>query len=324
MDRIACMEAFVRVIDEGSFSRAAGRLSISPPMVTKCVGALEARLGTRLINRSTRRLSLTEAGRVYVEHCRQVLADLADADAAVGDFSRVPRGTLRVTIPQDFSERYLNKVLLSFTERFPQISLETDASARMVDVIEEGFDAAIRITPNPSGNLASRKLATTRYVVCAAPSYLKSHGIPRLPGDLERHNCLQYVRNSVGDQWFFRQGEQITSVRLRGNLRTNDVNLLKRATLQGNGVHMAASFVVSEELADGRLLALLPGFDTHALGIYAMFPERRFLAAKVRAFVDYLVAHFGSDPERDPWLPVGMKYAVDAKSIRTKPIKSKR
>ncbi|HKE96167.1 MAG TPA: LysR family transcriptional regulator [Povalibacter sp.] len=302
MDKFTCMQALVRVVESGSFAEAARRMGVSAPMVTKYIGHLEQSLGSRLLNRSTHSLSLTDSGHAYYQRCVQLLEDLEEAEAIAAAQSTTPRGFLRMSVSSDFGVNHLGPVLLEYSGKYPEVHIEVSVSNQLVDLIEEGFDLAVRITNQLRTNLVARKFATSNLIACAAPAYLQRHGTPQIPENLVHHNCLAFSDPSLaGEQWRFTRDGRTSVVKAAGSLRASSNELLKLAALQGQGVVLQPSFNVSDELRSGQLVSLLNGYDAGALGIYIVYPHRKHQAAKVRSFIDTLTARWGGNADQDPF-----------------------
>jgi DNA-binding transcriptional LysR family regulator len=294
------MRSFVQVVDCGSFALAAERLGISRAMVSKNVMALEAHLSAQLLHRTTRRIGLTEAGEQFQARCRQILADLAEAEASVATLSDEPRGLLRVNCALSFGLRHLAPVMGEYLRRYPGVAVEIDYGDRVVDLVEEGYDLAIRIGASLQPALVVRRLSTARMVVCASPAYLKRHGTPRVPADLAAHACLCYSYWSSGDDWVFesRDGERAT-IRVAGPLRGNNGDSLLAAALADCGILLEPTFIVGDALRSGQLRTMLEDWTSAPLGVFAVYPSRRHLSAKVRTFVDFVAQRCGG--ERPYW-----------------------
>ncbi|WP_338331981.1 LysR substrate-binding domain-containing protein [Acetobacter sp. LMG 32666] len=299
-DRFTSMQVFVKVEQLGSFSAAARALALSPTMVTKHVTTLEDRLGVTLFRRSTRHLSLTEAGRLFLEGSQRILADMEEMEFAVSEQRREPRGHLRLNAPVSFAIRYVAPYLPEFSRLYPHVSVELGLNDRTVDLIDEGWDLTLRIRKMPSSTLRSRKLASIRMVVCAAPAYLARAGTPTKVEELAQHQCLGYTLSGVNsaNRWSFgEKGEKTISV--SGPLSANNGDVLREAALAGGGIVYQPVFVVSEELRTGRLRALpldlppIAGPDLHA--VYAPGIN---LPLKTRAMIDYLSQCYAPTP---PW-----------------------
>ncbi len=294
MDTFAAMRVFVAVVERSGFSAAASALDLSTASVTRQVAALEKRLGTRLLNRTTRRVGLTSAGAAYYQRAVQLLAELDDIEAAVGAQALVPSGLLRINAPVSFGIARLGPLLAGYRVRYPQVKLDLSLSDRLVDMVEEGFDVAIRITRQPAPNLIARKLADARLLLCAAPDYLARAGTPAAPADLARHACLAYSYWSGGDEWTLQGPAGEATVRIDGGLRANNGDVLREAALAGMGIVLQPDFVVGADLAASRLRQVLPDWQVPPVGIHAVYASRSHLAPKVRSFIDFLVEAFAA------------------------------
>ncbi|KFG67087.1 LysR family transcriptional regulator [Microvirga sp. BSC39] len=300
LDRVTSMQVFVRVAALGSFSAAARALDLSQTMVTKHVAALEDRLGVKLLHRSTRKLVLTEGGRDYLTACERILAEIEEAEASASLDRIEPRGTLRLNVPLTFGFRHIAPALPEFNRLHPDVSFDLGLADRFVDLIEEGWDLAIRIGRLKDSSLVARRLADCRIVVCAAPSYLKKHGAPQSLDDLSRHNCLGYTLPSAveANRWTFgRDGEIVVPV--QGNLRANNGDALLAAAIAGQGLIYQPTFIVGDSLRNGSLVPVLGGYPIHPPGIHAVLPSGRQAPAKVRVFIEFLARRFAPEPEWD-------------------------
>ena len=302
MDTLNCMQAFIKVVETGSLAEAGRRVGVSAPMMSRYVNYLERRVGARLINRSTTALSLTEAGSAYYERCVAAVAAVADAEGSATAHASVPQGTLRISVSPDFGASYFAPVMTDFLRRHSMIGIDVSFTNRMVDLVEEGIDLAIRISAAIDPKLIARRLATTSLVACASPEYLQARGTPRTPAELESHNCLVFGDSTYFRDWTFEKAGQRTIVHPRGNLRCGDTNVLRLAAVQGLGVLMLASFILAEDLHAGRLVPILTDYTIGQFGVFTVYANRRFLPPKVRLFVDALASRFGPDPQRDPFL----------------------
>ena len=300
LDRVTGMQVFVRVATLGSFSAAARALHLSQTMVTKHVAALEDRLGVKLLHRSTRRLVLTEAGRSYLAACERILAEIEEAEASASLDRIEPRGTLRLNVPLTFGLRQIVPALTAFSRLHPAVAVDLGLADRYVDLIEEGWDLAVRIGRLKDSGLVARRLAPCRTIVCAAPSYLEARGAPRSLEDLSAHNCLGYTLPSAigAGRWAFGAGGDVV-VPVEGNLRANNGDALLAAALAGQGLIYQPTFIVGDSLRDGSLLRVLSGYPTLELGVHAVLPSGRQAPAKVRAFVEFLARRFAPHPEWD-------------------------
>jgi DNA-binding transcriptional LysR family regulator len=299
LDRLTGMEVFVRVAGAGSLSGAARTMGMSQTMVTKHLAALEARLGTRLFHRTTRRLTITDAGRRYMESTERLLADIETADAAVAADRVEPRGLLRLNVPLVFGIRQIAPRLATFAARHPQVSIELGLNDRLVDLAEEGWDLAIRIGSLRDSSLVARRLAPCRMLICAAPTYLAAHDTPRTTADLANHNCLGYTLAQAGAARWRMGGTAAIDVAVSGNLRANNGDALLAAALAGQGLIYQPSFIVGDDLRAGRLVSVsLEVTPSDQLAVYAVYLPDRTPSAKVRAFIDFIADAFAPEP---PW-----------------------
>src|SRR5262245_57372387 len=302
MDRLLSMAVFKRAVEAGSFAAAARQFGISPEMAGNHVRALETHLGVRLLNRSTRRLNLTEAGGVYYQRCTQILADVQDAETEVGALHASPRGLLRVAAPVTFGVLHLAPAFSDYMKRYPAVRLEAAVSDRLVNLIEEGFDVAIRVGELQDSNLISRRLASSHLVVCAAPAYLQRAGHPELPSDLSQHACLVYTEAMPRGGWRFQASDGRTeTVDVSGPLTSTNPAFVHRMALAGHGIVRCPSFAFGRDISEGRLVPLLTNWHPPELSIYALYAHRSLLSAKVRTFVDFLAERFGPEPEWEKW-----------------------
>jgi DNA-binding transcriptional LysR family regulator len=293
VDRWLAMEAFVRVVEAGSFVAAAERLGLSTSSLSRLVAELEQHLGARLLNRTTRRLSLTESGQSYYERCVSLLADLAEAEALAGQSAVQPRGTIRLTCSHSMAEQSVAPAIAAFVAHHPQVKFELVVSDRMVDLVEEGFDLAIRVGAVGSERMVARRLGAMRLVLCAAPSYLERRGVPAHPDELARHDALTYAYASAPRLWRFTdRAGQAYEVRVAGSLHANSGDALCAAAVAGLGIVNEPDFLLAEALERGRLLPLLPGYDGGGSHIWAVYPSRRHLSMKVRLFVEHIAQAF--------------------------------
>lgn len=298
MDRFESMRIFAKVVEASSFTAAAATLGISTSMVSQHVKQLETRLGGQLLNRTTRRMSLTEVGRAYYERCKRLLSDLEEAEAAVGRMQVAPQGDLRVNATPVFGALHLAPAIADFTARYPSISIELMLSDRIVDLVDEGFDIAVRTEPLPDSSLVARQIASCRIVICGAPAYFKKHGVPRTPDDLASHNFLVFTGTSYMRAWRLGSSKAETlEVPLRGNLRSNNAAVLLLGALTGQGLVGMPTYLVSDALQSGQLRTVLDEYAPPPLSIRAVYPHSRHLSAKVRAFVDFLAARFGRETQ---------------------------
>ena len=292
MDRFLEMRTFVQVVDTGSFVGAAEPLDMSKAAVSRYVADLEARLGVRLLHRTTRRLSLTEDGEVFYLRCKELLGGLDAAEAEVTARSGDAVGQLRVNAPVSFGILYLAPVWAAFKARHPQVSFDVTLSDRVVDIVEEGFDLAIRITQLQNSSLISRRLASTRMVLCASPTYLARQGTPVHPSELVQHHILAYSYWSSRDEWAFDGPDGVVVVKTTPCLRSNNGDTCRAVALAHEGIILQPSFMVGADLAAGTLVELCPGYRALEMGIHAVYSSRKHVAPKVRLLIDFLVEHF--------------------------------
>lgn len=297
MEEFAGLAVFAQVVEARSFSAAARSLGMSKSAVSKRVARLEDRLGARLLNRTTRRLSLTEVGAAFYERCARIVSELEEAELAVTHLSSEPRGTLKLNAPVTFGQLQIAPAVPELLARHPELRIDMLLSDRVVDLVEEGFDVAIRIGTLPDSTLVARRLAPDRRVVCATPGYLERYGRPHTPADLEAHNCLGYSFLGAQSEWRFRGPRGERAQRVRGNFQANNGEVLRAALLQGLGLALMPTFIVGRDLAAGRLEAVLEEHELAPGGVYAVYPHGRHLSPKVRAFVDFLADRF----TRAPW-----------------------
>jgi DNA-binding transcriptional LysR family regulator len=297
MDRLAGIEAFVRVVESGSFVRAADRMALSTSALSQRVADLEAHLGVRLLNRTTRRLSLTESGQAFFERSIALLADLEEAELLASSSAASPRGTLKLTCAHAIGVQRLAPAIARFHLKHPELRFDVVTSDRFVDLVEEGFDLAIRIGQVGSDQLVARKLGTMHLVMCAAPSYLKRRGTPRSAADLAQHDLLTYAYSRTPRVWALRDAAGATiDVKAGGSLHANSGEMLVAAAVAGLGIVLETDFHVAGALADGRLVRVLPQYEGGSGDIWAVYPSRRHLSAKVRLFVEHVAAEFAGAP----------------------------
>jgi DNA-binding transcriptional LysR family regulator len=298
-DALQEMVVFTRVVSAGSLSAAARELGLSPALISRKLAGLEARLGVRLINRTTRSLRLTDEGASYNESCSRVLAEIDEAEAAISAGRAEPRGTLRVALPASFGHQHIAPLIPEFAARYPEVRIALSLSDRSVSLIDEGFDLAVRIAELEDSSLAARRLAPNRRVVCASPAYLARHGKPRTPQDLLRHNCI--TTNDFNGTWEYKDAENRPgTVRVTGRYACDNWEVLREWALAGLGIALKSTWDIHRHLADGSLVEVCTEYTFDSdVAIYAVYPHRRFLPAKTRAFIEFLAASFGPDPYWD-------------------------
>ena len=301
-DSLNEMTIFSRVVASGSLSAAAREVGLSPAMVSRRLAALEARLGVRLVNRTTRSLSLTDEGAAYYEACSRILAEIDEANTVIAAGRAEPQGVLKVAMPASFGHKHIAPLVPLFGARYPKVQLALSLSDRRVNLVEEGFDVAIRIAELEDSSLAARKLAPNRRVVCASPEYLRRHGTPRTPQDLAGHNCLVASwEQGFAMTWEYKGPDgKAGAVRVAGRYACDNWEVLREWALAGLGVALKSTWDVRAHLEDGSLVPLCPGYAFGTdVAIYAVYPHRRYLPAKTRAFIDFLADSFGPEPYWD-------------------------
>ncbi|HSY28200.1 MAG TPA: LysR family transcriptional regulator [Burkholderiaceae bacterium] len=303
MDRLQSMRVFAKVVEQGSFARAATLLDLSNAVVTRHVADLEAHLGSRLLNRTTRKLSLTETGIAYLERVRQILQDIDDADAIASSQAKNPSGTLRMYSHLGFGQLQLAKLLPHYAQKFPNVTLDVTLSDRTVDLVEDGFDVGMFIGLQKFDvSMISRQIGTTEVLLCASPDYLQRHGAPVVPEDVSSHACLNFSFEQLRHRWPI-EGPDGTTVHIpvTSKMISNNGELLRQCAMAGMGIVIRPSFSLSDDLISGRLVRLLPDYHLGQMSVMMVYPSRRLLSATVRSFVDFISSQF-PHPERDPWL----------------------
>ncbi len=292
MDRFLEMQTFNAVVDAGSFVKAADALDLSKAAVSRYVVDMETRLGVRLLHRTTRKLSLTEEGQVFYARSKELLAELQEAEDEVTARSDAASGLLRINAPFTFGILHLAPLWGEFKALHPKVSLDVTLADRLVDLVEEGYDVAIRIAKLENSSLVSKRLATTRIVLCASPQYLAQHGTPQHPSELANHAIISYSYLATKDEWRFTGPQGPVSVKTNPCIHTNSGDTCRAAALSHQGVILQPTFLVGKDLADGSLVELMPDYQSVELGIYAVYPTRKHVSAKVRALIDFLSSHF--------------------------------
>lgn len=301
-DVLRGMQVFTKVVELKSFAKAADFLDISPGMASRYVAQVEGHLSVRLMNRTTRHISLTEAGRAYYDKAVQILALVAETEQAAASEAAEPHGTLRITCSVAFGGTQLGEAIGAYLQRYPQVKVEVSLGERVVNLVDEGFDLALRVADEIAPGLVARRLTPIRFVVCAAPDYLRRHGTPESPADLADHNCLIFSEAELSAEWRFRRDGATTRVRVHGSFDGNNGNILCLAAAGGLGVVYQPSFLTHGLLRSGRLVRLLPEWETDTFWAYAVYPNRQFLPPKVRSFIDFMVAYYGPEPHWDAGL----------------------
>ena len=298
MDHLADMAVFARVVEANSFSAAAASLRLSKSAVSKQIARLEQRLGAQLLQRTTRKLTLTETGRIVLDHAQRVLIEAEAAEAAVQNLQTAPRGQLRVNLPMSFGLAYVTPLLPELLSKYPELHIDLTFNDRRVDLLEEDVDVAIRIGELADSTLTGRRLAPARFITCASEAYLRKAGVPLKPSDLQQHECLIYKYLPEPFLWRYEGPGGPWSVKVSGRLHANNGEALRDAAVAGHGVVRSPSFIVGPDIAAGRLVPILEAYEPASFGIYAVYPAQRYLTPKLRAFIDFLVERFGPRP---PW-----------------------
>jgi len=296
MDRFEEMRVFGAVVDAGSFVGASDALEMSKAAVSRYVADLESRLGVRLLHRTTRKLSLTPEGEVFQMRCRELLGGVEEAEAEITSQISEASGLLRINVPFSFGLLHLAPLWVEFMAQHPKVTLDVTLADRVVDLVEEGFDLAVRIARLPNSSLVSRQLTSTRMVLCASPAYLQAHGQPNHPSELAYHDVLAYSLLAMGDQWEFKGprggSEGVVSVKVKPRMRTNSGDTCRVAALRHQGIVLQPSFMVGPDLVAGTLVEVMPAWRSIELGVYAVYPSRKFVSPKVRLMIDFLVDAF--------------------------------
>jgi len=299
MDKLDAMNAFAKVVASGSYAEAARRLGLTRSAVSKAVMELEQLLGARLLDRTTRRVTPTEAGLAYYERAIAILADVDETELQVSRLHDEPRGVLKINAPMSFGILYLGDAVADFMRRYPELRIELVLNDRFIDPLEEGVDVTVRIGTLTDSSLIARRLAPARLALVASPNYLDKHGAPQVPQDLSRHRCLAYGHMAAVHRWQLRHGAETLNVTFNAALCSNNGEVLRASALAGNGITTLPTFLVGPDIAAGRLQPVLADYPPSELGIYALYAPNRYLAAKTRVFIDFLAARFGEAPSWD-------------------------
>lgn len=299
MDRIDAMRAFVTVVNEGTFTRAADRLGLSPQLVSKYVSQLEQHLAVRLLNRTTRRIHLTEAGTRYHQRAQQVLNDIDDMESQLDDLQAQAQGLLRISAPVSFAIRHMAPLLSEFQQAHPAVGIDLQLNDRKVDIVEEGFDIALRIGHLKSSSLIAKRLAPVRLVLCASPAYLEQHGTPERPEDLLNHRYLRYSYMDMDADPAVHKWLQESDRDNTREMISNNGDVLIEAAIAGAGIVLQPTFIAGAAIREGKLQVLLPEHEPEPMGLYAVYAHRQLLASKVRGFIDFIDGFFGEPPYWD-------------------------
>ena len=299
MDRIDAMRTFVAVVNEGSFSKAATTTQLSPQLVSKYIAKLEEQLHTRLLNRTTRKVSVTEAGSQYFIHAQQILLSIDEMEAQLGGLQQLPKGILRISAPVSFALKHMAKLVTDFQARYPSVTVDLQLSDRKVDIVEEGFDVALRIGQLESSSLIAKKIAPIRVVLCASPDYLNIHGTPKRLEDLEAHRYLHYSYMNIdtkGQVFKYLKAKQLKESSV---FRSNNGDVLVEAAIEGAGLVLQPTFIASKALNAGNLVIVLPEYEPTPIGLYAIYAHRKLLPHKIRCFIDFMTDYYGTPPYWD-------------------------
>jgi DNA-binding transcriptional LysR family regulator len=298
LDRLLAMNVFVKVVEQGSFARAAERMDMSTSAVSRHVAELESYLATRLLNRTTRRISLTESGQAYFERALHLLADIEETEAVVSSSTVNPRGTIRLTCSTSFGVPHLAPAIGAFQAKYPDVHFDISASSRFVDLVEDGLDLAIRIGDIGNPNLIARRLGSMRLIACASPDYLKRRGTPKHPDDLAKHSCFTYEHSPLKSLWPFRNrdGSEMKT-RISGGIHADNGEMLAALAVAGAGIALEPCFIIQPLIDAGLLREILKQYQPAPYPIYAVYPSRRHLSAKVRTFVDFLAEYFSDNSQ---------------------------
>ena len=301
MDKLISMKVFEKVAKHNSFSAAADNMGLSKAMVSKHIASLENSLDVLLLNRTTRRLSLTESGAAYLERVKHILSDIEETELAVSTLSSEPRGTLKLTAPTSFGAFHLARAIGGYKQIYPEVHIEMVLTERLPDLVEDGIDLAIHVGQLDDSSLIAKRLAHTRMVVCGSPGYFKKYGIPKTPEDLTDHKCLIYTPRAPVNEWSFQKDQKQFTVRVSGDIRSNIGDALRVAAMQDSGLIQLPTYMTGLDINAGRLQAVLEGYEPPESPINALYLHRKHLSAKVRTFVDYLYEILHPVPYWDEW-----------------------
>ena len=295
MSEFAAIPVFVAVVESGGFSAASRTLGVSKSAVSKRINQLENHLGVLLLHRTTRRLSLTEAGERYYEHAAQALSAAGKAEDAVTELQGEPQGKLKISSPMSFGRLHVAPLIPKFMQRYPKLQIDLVMDDRNIDLVAGGIDVAIRSGDMPDSTLIARKLAPLRQVLCASPIYIDRYGMPVTPSELRERNCILFSYSGDANQWTLSKGDQSEAVLVSGSYRVNNSEALLEALREGVGIGRLPTFVAGPDLKAGNLVRILESYHIPDHSFYAVFPERQYLPAKVRAFLDFAIEYFGGD-----------------------------
>ncbi len=302
MPLISAIPIFTAVVKSGSFSKAADNLGISKSAVSKRISGLESQLGVKLLHRSTRKLSLTEAGKNYFEHASQALHFAQKAENAATKLQQAPKGILRISSPMSFGHLHIAPLIPRFLKQYPQIEIQMDMNDVWSNVIAEGFDIALRAGDSPDSSLITRKVTSLNSVLCASTEYLAQHKAPKKPQELVNHNCILYTYHTVVNEWVFMKNDGEEIIRVSGNFQVNNSEALRESLVNGLGIGRLPTFIAGNDIQNGKLIPVLDNYTMPHKSLYAVFPERQYMPEKVRVFINFLVENFDRDnPHWDQW-----------------------
>lgn len=302
IDVLTGMRVFVTVVETGSFSGAAEKLEFSRGMTSRYIAQIESHLGVRLLNRTTRKLSMTGVGQDYYQRAVQVLGLVEEAEVAALSEARNPRGTLRINAPLSFSAHHLGGAITAYLQRYPDVKVDLSLVDREVNLVDEGFDLALRISSRIDPVLIARPVTRVRVIACASPAYIREYGCPEIPEDLLQHNCLTYSHARTPGEWHFQRDGEQRSVLVKGNLHGNNGDMLCNAAVAGLGVVLQPTFLMYKLLQSGKLVRVLPAWEAAVIHLFAVYASRQFLPLKLRSFIDFLVDYLGENPYWDEGL----------------------
>ncbi|WP_413701082.1 LysR family transcriptional regulator [Psychromonas sp. KJ10-10] len=298
MDKLETMKTFITVVQEGAFSKVADKLDLSPQLVSKYVSQLEDKLQIRLLNRTTRKVSLTEAGMEYYQRCQQVLDDIEEMEGALTNLHQNISGVLTISAPMSFGTKHLPKLFVEFQKLYPEVKIELKLTDRKVDIVEEGVDVVLRAGRLESSSMIAKRVTSIKLAICASPEYLKIKGIPKTPADLQGHTYLKY-NNSDSNMLFSGFNVEYKKLGLREKIVTNNGDFLVNTAIYGGGIVIQPTFITGEALAEGKLKRILTEYEPQPLALYAVYANRKFLAGKVRCFIDFVSQFYGDAPYWD-------------------------
>ena len=292
MDKLSCMRAFVCVVESGGFSPAARRLSVSKALISKQIGQLEESLGTRLLHRTTRRVSPTSSGQAYFEQCRSLLKELDELDASVQSSDSALQGEIRISAPVTFAEMHLIPIISLYSKQNPEVKIHLDLTDRFVNLVEERIDLAIRIGELEDSSLVTRRIGEIQMTLCASPSYLKKHKVAESIEALTEHQCIIDTNNPAGRNWSFISADKTQTIKVADHIQVNNARAASELVLSGNGIGFLPSFVVGAKIQNGELVRILHNYSSRPIGIYAVYLHRKHLSPKVRRLIDLLIESF--------------------------------